>query len=134
MRGIALFMTASLTLAGCLPIEGPPDVAVAYHIGGRVHGLWNGTDGVALRLQADRVDAVVTVSTTGTFSFPDLLGAGTSYTVSVMGNPAKHACVIAGREIQIIGAVFIGGIRSPHLFLCPGNIVNMQDLPMINWC
>jgi hypothetical protein len=43
----------------------PPDSTqgdIKHRVGGRLHGLWDGADGVALRLQADGIDTLLTVS------------------------------------------------------------------------
>jgi len=63
-------------------------------IGGHVHGLWDGTDGVVLRLQAEGIDALLAVPTNGIFTFPDPLAEGTRYTVVVAANPPQHVCVV----------------------------------------
>jgi hypothetical protein len=65
-----------------------------HRIGGRVRGLWDGADGVALRLQADGVDTLLAVSTNGSFRFEKQLAPGTSYTVTVATNPVQHTCVV----------------------------------------
>lgn len=69
----------------------PANVGV---ISGQVHGLWHGTDGVALRLEADGLDTLLTVSADGTFSFAAQLLQGVSYTVTVATNPVRHTCVV----------------------------------------
>ena len=67
-----------------------------HHVGGRVHGLWDGADGVALRLQADGVDTLLTVSTNGTFHFEGQFAPAASYTVTVATNPVQHTCIVDG--------------------------------------
>ena len=80
--------------AGCAQILGLQDVAVEHHVGGRLHGLWDGADGVALQLKTDRTTTLLTVSANGSFQFPDLLAPGVSYTVTVTANPVQHTCVV----------------------------------------
>lgn len=78
----------------------PNNVAV---VGGQVSGLWDGTDGVALRLQADSVDTLITVSSDGPFNFAERLAQGASYTVTVATNPAKHACIVDAGGNGLVG-------------------------------
>lgn len=61
---------------------------------GRVHGLWDGADGVVLRLHADGGDELHTVLTNGAFQFDAALPAGSPYAVTVAASPAQHDCVI----------------------------------------
>src|SRR5580765_3235349 len=54
------------------PQDIPPDAPqgdIKHLVGGQVHGLWDGADGVALRLQADGIDTQITVSMNGSFRF-----------------------------------------------------------------
>lgn len=78
-------------LGACGYPELPP---LEHRVGGRVHGLWDGADGVALRLQADGIDTLLTVAANGDFGFTEPLAPGASYTVTVATNPAKHTCVV----------------------------------------
>jgi hypothetical protein len=73
-----------------------PDAADAdwRDLAGRVHGLWDGTDGVALRLQGDGIDARYTAPANGAFRFGTALAAGSRYTVSVIRSPAQHSCIV----------------------------------------
>ena len=69
-----------------LPEDGAPgsDAEPGFHqIGGQVRGLWEGTDGVALRLESDQVNTLLTVAHDGSFSFIKPLAKGASYTVTV---------------------------------------------------
>jgi hypothetical protein len=75
-------------------VLGASACASGHSIGGEVEGMWKGADGVALRLQADGVDNLLVVPANGAFEFPHRLGTGTSYTVMVAGNPARHTCEI----------------------------------------
>jgi len=63
-------------------------------IGGSVRGLWDGADGVALKLQANGVDTLLTVRSNGAFQFPVRLAPGASYSVTVMSAPYLHDCVV----------------------------------------
>jgi hypothetical protein len=69
----------------------PPDIGTIH---GTVRGLWDGTGGVALRLQADGIDALLVISENGVFTFAEAPATGTSYTVTVATNPAQHSCVV----------------------------------------
>jgi FG-GAP repeat protein len=82
--------------AACNQLLGIPDVTQGRHVAGRVHGLWDGADGVALRLMADGVDTLLTVSANGEFRFPPPFAPGASYTVAVTTNPVQHTCVVDG--------------------------------------
>jgi ABC-type Fe2+-enterobactin transport system substrate-binding protein len=70
------------------------EVTVERRIGGQLRGLWDGADGVALRLEADGVNTLLTVSANGAFQFAELFAPGASYTVTVAANPVQHTCVI----------------------------------------
>jgi len=59
-----------------------------------VRGLWDGADGVALRLEADGVNTLLTVSSNGDFSFARRLVAGASYTVTLVAQPLYHSCMV----------------------------------------
>jgi hypothetical protein len=80
--------------AACNQLLGIPDVTQGRHVGGRVHGLWDGADGVALRLMADGVDTLLTASANGEFRFPPQFAPGASYTVTVVTNPVQHTCIV----------------------------------------
>lgn len=54
--------------------------------------MWDGADGVALRLQADGVDTLLTVTGDGAFEFPAALASGASYSVTVA---ASRSCTAA---------------------------------------
>ena len=87
MYRMALQLAVTAGLAGCAP---------EYRIGGHVRGLWDGADGVALRLQARDTDALLTVTANGAFHFAELFDPDTSYTVTVATNPVEHTCVVDG--------------------------------------
>lgn len=95
---VGLFLVGWLT--ACNQVFGIPDIKqeppdqTPHRIGGRVHGLWDGADGVVLRLQANGVDTTQTVSSNGAFQFDPEFRAGTSYTVTVTNHPAHHMCSV----------------------------------------
>ena len=70
-------------------------MSTLHQVGGQVRGLWNGADGVALRLESDAVNTLLTVAHDGSFSFAKRLEKGASYTVTVATNPLSHTCVVA---------------------------------------
>jgi hypothetical protein len=85
----ASILVVSATAACSFPR--PDDVGT---VGGQVRGLWNGADGVALRLQANGLDTRLTVSANGPFHFPDSLPERSSYSVAVAASPARHECLV----------------------------------------
>ena len=89
-------MVACWLGAACNQVLGIPDVTQGRHVAGRVHGLWDGADGVALRLMADGVDTLLTASGNGEFHFPPQFAPGASYTVTVVTNPVQHTCMVDG--------------------------------------
>src|SRR4051812_45481037 len=93
----------------------------AAPVGGAVHGMWTGADGVALRLTADGVDTLYSVSSNGQFSFPTTLAEGTSYVVEIAANPARHTCMMkAGAN----GVVPAAGVTSVDV-ACIGPLVSL---------
>ena len=90
-------MVAAVTLvavgAGC-SIPSTPFAATEYLIGGQVRGLWTGADGVALRLEADGVNTLLTLSANGDFSFSRRIATGASYAVTAVSSPPYHSCTI----------------------------------------
>lgn len=99
----------------------PPDVKAMVPIGGNVHGMWTGADGVALRLTADGVDTLYTVTANGPFMFPATLDEGMSYAVTVVSSPARHTCTIRADAAGIVGA---SGV-SPVDVACAGPPVSV---------
>lgn len=71
-----------------------------YLVGGTVRGLWDGAEKVELQLQGDGIDAIVVVSPNGAFGFPQQLGSGTSYMVTVATSPAQHSCVVEAAQAE----------------------------------
>ena len=90
-RNLAIRAAALITLCGVSSC-GSSDHDNA--IGGSVRGLWDGADGVALKLQANGVDTLFTVRSNGAFQFPVRLAPGTSYSVTVKSDPYLHTCVV----------------------------------------
>lgn len=89
------FVVGLVAVAGCnIPAVAFTEITPAARIGGQVRGLWDGADGVALRLQADGVDTLLAVSANGAFLFEDQLAPRTSYTVTVTTNPVQHTCIV----------------------------------------
>jgi len=73
----------------------PPPPTATYKIGGTVTGL-TGTVGLVLQTNAGDV---VTASAAGAFTFPNRLGSGTAYTVTVQTQPStplQHCIVTNG--------------------------------------
>jgi hypothetical protein len=91
-RAVGVMVVCWLGTA-CNQLLGIPDVTQGRVVSGSVHGLWDGADGVALRLMANGVDAQLTASN-GAFHFPPQLAPGTSYTVTVVNNPVQHTCIV----------------------------------------
>jgi hypothetical protein len=93
-RAIGVMVVCGLGTA-CNQLLGIPDVTQGRAVGGRVHGLWDGADGVELRLMANGVDTLLTASN-GDFHFQPQFAPGTSYTVTVVTNPVQHTCIVDG--------------------------------------
>jgi uncharacterized membrane protein len=76
----------------------PPDVkGKDLPVGGNVHGMWTGADGVALRLAANGVDALYTVTANGPFTFPSTLDEDASYAVTVVSSLGPRTDLLLGR-------------------------------------
>ena len=73
---------------------GLEDVTSRHYVGGHVHGLWDGANGVTLQLEAEGVNTLLSVSANGDFHFHDSLVSGTSYAVTVMISPTQHTCIV----------------------------------------
>src|SRR5262245_5825939 len=91
-RGLSTALLLALAACG---YPRPEDVRYTHQLSGRVHGLWDGADGVVLRLLADGIDTLLTVPANGPFEFAQPLTEGASYTVMVATAPANHHCAVA---------------------------------------
>jgi len=100
-----------LTVIGACGFPRPADVKSVVSIGGAVHGMWSGVDGVALRLTADGVDTLYTVTANGSFTFPTTLVEGSSYVVAIAANPTKHTCSIAAGANGLVTATDVTSIE-----------------------
>jgi trimeric autotransporter adhesin len=110
-----------LAIAAC-SFPRPPDVKdPSVTIGGTVHGLWTGADGVALRLTANGVDTIYTAPSNGPFSFPVTLVEDDSYVVAIASNPVMHTCQIAAGANGLVPA---GGVSSIDV-ACTGPAVTI---------
>lgn len=87
----------------------PADVKNQVAVGGIVHGMWTGADGVALRLTADGIDTLYSATANGAFSFPTTISEGASYVVSLASNPTMHLCTIS-RGKGVAGPVNVSSI------------------------
>lgn len=88
----------------------PADVKDDVSVGGIVHGLWAGADGLTLRLTADGVDLTQTIAVNGSFTFPTRVSEGASYIVIVVASPSFHTCAIASAATGIVPAEGITSI------------------------
>lgn len=70
-----------------------------------MHGLWDGAEGLVLRLEAGGIAASLPVSGNGTFGFAEPLARGASYAVTVAASPAGHAC--ADDSVGRSGAFYV---------------------------
>lgn len=100
-----------LIVAASCGFPRPPDVKnQSVSIGGTVHGMWTGADGVTLRLTADDVDLTYPVAANGPFMFPVKLHEGVSYIVVITASPRMHSCTITAGATGIApadGAIFV---------------------------
>ncbi len=76
-------------------IDAPIDAPSGYRVGGEVDGLWQPA-GVSLRMLADGVDEILSITENGTFEFSGYLPADSSYTVTIQTQPTQHECVVFG--------------------------------------
>jgi trimeric autotransporter adhesin len=109
-----------MALAAC-SFPRPADVKNEVSVGGTVHGLWTGADGVALRLTADGVDTLYSAASDGAFAFPTTLSVGTSYIVSIAADPTMHSCTLAAGARGTVGSA---DVTSIHV-ACVGPIVSI---------
>jgi trimeric autotransporter adhesin len=105
MRALVFALRVFLMLwatSACSRIIGIDEVKEGHLIGGQVNGLWDGTEGVTLRLEADDVDTLLTVTANDAFSFPKSIAPGTPYVVTVAASPMQHWCTIDGNGNGIV--------------------------------
>jgi hypothetical protein len=120
-----------LFIAGC-GFPRPADVKnKSLPISGIVHGLWTGADGVALRLMADGVDALYTVTSNGRFTFSSTLDEGVSYATAIVSNPTKHTCVINSAN-GVVGPNGVACVASLDV-ACTGPGVSIDLSAPIPW-
>jgi hypothetical protein len=91
-------------------------------VGGVVHGMWTGAEGVALRLSADRVDTLYSVAANGPFTFPATLVEGASYVVEIAANPARHKCTVNAGANGIVPSTGVPSIE----VACTGPAVSIN--------
>jgi hypothetical protein len=84
--------------------------------------MWKGADGVALRLTANGVNTLHSISANGEFSFPTPLAEDASYAVEIASNPARHACVIRAGANGVVPAT---GVTSIDV-ACTGPAVSIK--------
>jgi len=94
-----------------------------------VHGLWDGSEGVVLRLEANAVNALLTVTANGSFGFPDDVGGGASYTVTVATNPPNHTCTVDSGGNGTIGATDVTTV----LVACTGPATEIAFSGQWHW-
>ncbi len=94
-----------------------------------MHGMWTGADGVALRLTADGVDTLYSVSSNGPFSFPTTLAEGASYVVDVAANPGRHTCAVTAGANGIVPAAGVTTIE----VACVGPAVSIALSAPASW-
>ena len=87
-----VMMLGACVFGACGAVK--PTEKEVHGVGGNVHGLWNGSDGIGLQLEAGGIRTPLVVSTDGVFSFGSKVGSGTSYTVTILKSPAGHSCLL----------------------------------------
>lgn len=91
------------TVVVCVAVFAAACASDARRVGGKVRGMWDGADGVTMRLVTDDVDTLLTVTANGAFQFPQALPVGTSYVVGIASDPIDHVCELAGGGNGVIG-------------------------------
>ncbi len=114
-RGI-LLTAAVATLGACGSVA-----AEHYKVGGQVRGLWTGTDGVSLRLEASGINTLLTISQNGAFDFVGGVKEGASYAVTVVASPPHHACTVEEGGNGIVADSDAMGVR----VVCAGPSVSI---------
>jgi hypothetical protein len=128
MRALARLAPLVAACCGCAAVLDLRDVTVEHRVGGQLRGLWDGSDGVSLRLQADGVDTLLTVSSNGPFQFPDLLAPAASYTLTVMTDPLQHTCDLDGGRNGTVTELDVTNV----MVTCSGPSVTIETSPW-NW-
>jgi trimeric autotransporter adhesin len=113
--GVWAFM---LVLGACGSID-----QRSHFVGGQVHGLWDGAQGVVVQLEANGSPTLLTIAENGGFRFPQQLGSGTSYMVTVVTSPDRHSCVVdkagdgivADQEITAVSIACTGPVTAIEL-------------------
>jgi FG-GAP repeat protein len=90
-------------VAAVLAIAACSSSPSTHTVGGRVHGIWDGADGVGLQLEAQGVKTLLTVPSNGDFEFPTPLAPGASYVVTVLASPYLHDCAIQSGGNGVVG-------------------------------
>jgi hypothetical protein len=121
MRGIVLLITLLAALTSCAQLIGLEDVASRHYVGGRVHGLWDGTAGVTLRLEAEGVNTLLSVSANGNFHFHDSLVSGTPYAVTVTTGPTQHTCIVDGGDKGVVADADVTSVS----IMCTGPAISI---------
>jgi hypothetical protein len=115
-------------IASLLAACGFPPPADVARVQGTVHGLWTGSDGVALRLTVDGVNSLLllTVTSDGPFEFPPVLAAGTSFELSIDANPTRHTCAIVSGRNGLVERTVVD-------IACTGPTATIAAAPPIAW-
>lgn len=98
-----LLLLSSL-LAACGSVNSPDkpgggddDDAPPVGVGGTVHGMWDGADGVVLTLTIGGATTTQTITANGAFAFSTEVADGASYVVAISAQPTAHTCeILAG--------------------------------------
>jgi hypothetical protein len=102
------------TFTGCMTLLGVNDVTEGVAVHGRVRGLWDGSEGVVLRLNADGVDQTRAISADTEFDFDTALAPGTPYAVTVVTQPTLHTCTVsAGQGVASAGTTITVACAGP---------------------
>src|ERR1700755_1603570 len=110
---VVLLTVAAAALGGCGNVETGDQL---HTVGGQLRGMWTGAEGVALRLEADGVSSLLTVTKNGEVAFTPVLVAGASYSVPLVTSPPSHTCtvesgaagVVSGADVTSVSVVCTG--------------------------
>ncbi|HYM27087.1 MAG TPA: hypothetical protein VET66_02980, partial [Steroidobacteraceae bacterium] len=137
LRRGALRLTLPVLLAGaCAPISGcggsaaaATSATVTYTVGGTVSGLGAGTQ---LALLDNGQDALM-VSSSGAFTFPTRLAAGSRYAVAVQRQPSGFSCAVSNGS-GIVGAAPVASVRvacGPSVFTVGGVVSGLSGSGLV---